>query len=81
MIRPREPLPPPYSPATRREAVIVVEDTDAIRRFIEIAVVDALGLENSVARSRTLIAGALAAAKLLEADELASFSLDIDEED
>jgi hypothetical protein len=44
-------------------------DTDAIRRVIEIAVIDALGLENSVARSRTLIAGALAAARLLKGEE------------
>lgn len=54
--------------------------TGAIRRVLEIAVLDALGLENSVARSRTLIAGALAATKLLEAEELVSFSSGPDEE-
>jgi hypothetical protein len=43
----------------------------AIRRILEIAVLDALGLENSIARARVLIAGALAAAKLLETGELA----------
>ena len=42
----------------------------AIRRILEIAAVDALGLENSIARVRALVAAALAAAKLLEAGEL-----------
>src|SRR5262245_26978844 len=42
----------------------------SIRRLIEIAAIDTLGLENSVARSRTLISAALAAAKLLEVGEL-----------
>lgn len=41
-----------------------------IRRVIEIAIVDALSLENSIARVRALMAGALAAAKLLEVGEL-----------
>jgi hypothetical protein len=41
-----------------------------IRRLLEIALLDSLGLENSVARSRVLIAGVLAAAKLLEVGEL-----------
>ena len=41
-----------------------------IRRIIEIATLDALGLENSVARSRLLIQAALAAARLLEDGEL-----------
>ena len=36
----------------------------------EIAVFDTLGLDNSLARSRTLIAAAQAAARLLEAGEL-----------
>jgi hypothetical protein len=44
---------------------------ESIRRILEIATVDALGLENSVARARVLIAAALAAAKLLETGELA----------
>jgi len=42
----------------------------SIRRLLEIAAIDALGLENSIARSRTLISAALAGAKLLETDEL-----------
>jgi len=44
---------------------------ESIRRILEIAIVDALGLENSVARARVLIAAAMAATKLLEAGELA----------
>ena len=48
--------------------------------MLEIAVLDALGLENSVARSRTLIAGALAAAKLLEADQIESFAISIEDD-
>ena len=44
---------------------------ESIRRILEIAVLDVLGLENSIARARLLISGALAAAKLLEAGELA----------
>ena len=43
---------------------------ESIRRILEIAVLDALGLENSIARARLLIAGSLAAAKLLETGEL-----------
>lgn len=41
-----------------------------IRRIVEIATMDALGLDNSVARGRLLIACALAEAKLLEVGEL-----------
>jgi hypothetical protein len=44
---------------------------EAIRRIVEIALFDVLGLENSVARARVLISGALASAKLLETGELA----------
>ncbi len=44
---------------------------EAIRRIIEIALFDALGLENTIPRARVLISGALAAAKLLETGELA----------
>jgi hypothetical protein len=40
-----------------------------ITRLLEIAVMDALGLDNSVARVRALIAAALAAARLLEVGE------------
>jgi hypothetical protein len=38
----------------------------SIRRILEIATLDALGLENSIARARVLISAALAATKLLE---------------
>jgi hypothetical protein len=41
-----------------------------IRRILEIATLDALGLDNSVARVRLLISAALAAAKLVETGEL-----------
>ena len=54
--------------------------TDAIRRVLEIAVLDALGLENSVARSRMLIAGALAATKVLEAERVESFAVGIEDD-
>ena len=43
---------------------------EQIRRLVEIAAVDALGLENSVARGRILIAAAHAATRLLEIGEL-----------
>jgi hypothetical protein len=42
----------------------------SIRRLIEIATIDALGLDNSVARSRLLLQAAGAATKLLEVAEL-----------
>ena len=41
-----------------------------LRRILMIAVVDTLGLENSIPRSRILVAAAVAAAKLLETGEL-----------
>jgi hypothetical protein len=41
-----------------------------IRRVLEIAMLDALGLDNSIARSRVLVSVAGAAAKLLEVGEL-----------
>ena len=41
-----------------------------IRRLLEIAVMDGLGLENSIARVRALIAASLGAAKLLEVGEM-----------
>ena len=47
-----------------------LEDVGQVRRLVEVAVLDTLALENSVARGRLLIAGALAAAKLLEVGEL-----------
>jgi hypothetical protein len=43
---------------------------DGIRRVLDIVVADALGLENSVGRSRVLIAAAMAATRLLELDEI-----------
>jgi hypothetical protein len=42
----------------------------AIRRLVEVAVLDTFGLENSVARNRTLAYLAQTAAKLLEVGEL-----------
>lgn len=47
-----------------------LDSVASIRRIIEIALLDVVGLENSIARARVLIAGALAAAKLLETGEL-----------
>ena len=47
-----------------------LDSVPAIRRVVLIAILDTLGLENTVARNRTLIAGGLAAAKLLETGEL-----------
>jgi len=44
--------------------------TESIGRILEIATLDALGLENSIARCRVLIAAALAASRLLEVGEL-----------
>jgi hypothetical protein len=45
-------------------------DVESIRRILEIAVVDALGLDSSIGRVRILVACALAALRLLEAGEL-----------
>ena len=47
-----------------------LDSVTAIRRIFEIAVLDALGLDNSVARSRVLIAGGVAATNLLKVGEL-----------
>ena len=47
-----------------------LESVADIRRILEIAVLDTLGLENSIARSRTLAYLAMAAIKLLEVGEL-----------
>ena len=41
-----------------------------LRRLLEIATLDTLSLENSVARNRTLMTGVQTAAKLLEVGEL-----------
>jgi hypothetical protein len=46
-----------------------LDTVPGIRRLLEIALLDTVGLENSVARNRTVIAGVLAAAKLLEVGE------------
>ena len=61
----------------RREATVStaydvesLDSVDAIRRLIEIAVLDVLGLENSIARARVLIAAAQVAAKILEVADL-----------
>jgi hypothetical protein len=48
-----------------------IETVGGIRRVLEVAIIDALGLENSLNRSRVLIAAAAAAGRLLEAAELA----------
>ena len=47
-----------------------LDSVAAIRRILDIAVLDTLGLDNSLARSRTLIAAVQAATRLLEAGEL-----------
>jgi hypothetical protein len=62
----------------RRREVIVsnaydfdgLGSVEQIRRLVEIAVVDTLGLDNSVARARTLAYLAQSATKLLEVGEL-----------
>src|SRR5665811_1473003 len=43
---------------------------ESIRRILEIATIDALGLDHSIARARVLISAAMAATKLLETGEL-----------
>jgi hypothetical protein len=43
---------------------------EEIRRVLEIAAIDVLGLENSIARARVLIQVVMAGAKLLETGEL-----------
>jgi hypothetical protein len=55
------------------EGAYDLEDLDTIegiRRMLNVALLDAIGLENSVARSRVIISGVLAAAKLLEVGEM-----------
>jgi hypothetical protein len=47
-----------------------LDTTESIRRLVFIATIDALGLDNSIARARVLLSAALAAAKLLEVGEL-----------
>src|SRR5258708_29057477 len=50
-----------------------------IRRLVEVAAVETLGLENSVNRNRTLIAAAQSAAKLLEVGEHEERLADLEE--
>jgi hypothetical protein len=50
--------------------VVGLGTVEAIRRILEIATLDALGLDNSIARGRLLIGAASAAMKLLEVGEL-----------
>ena len=47
-----------------------LESVTQVRRLLEIAVLDTLGLENSIARSRTLAYLALVALKALEVGKL-----------
>jgi hypothetical protein len=61
----------------RREATLAgaydlfgTDSVEGLRRVLDIALVDTLNLDNSVARSRTLIAIVATGAKLLEVGEL-----------
>jgi len=47
-----------------------IETVGGIRRLLEIAAVDTLGLENSISRARTLAYLVMTAIKLMEAGEL-----------
>jgi hypothetical protein len=47
-----------------------LDSVESIRRILVIAILDALALDNSLARCRTLISGALGAAKILETGDL-----------
>jgi hypothetical protein len=49
--------------------VIGLADVEGLRRVLEIAVLDALGLENSVARSRLLVSAVEVGARLLATGE------------
>ena len=51
-------------------------DIGSVRRVLEIAVLDSLGLDNSVARSRVLVGAAAAAAKLIETAREAAWGWD-----
>ena len=51
--------------------VVPLDSAAGIRRILEIAMLDVLPLENSVARARVLIAAAQAARRLLEVEALA----------
>jgi hypothetical protein len=61
----------------RKEGTIAVaydlpglDSVTGIRRLLDIVVVDAVGLDNSVARSRVLISAAVAATNLLKVGDL-----------
>ena len=47
-----------------------LDTIQSIRRLLEVAAIDTLGLENSIVRSRTVVSVATAAVKLLEVGEL-----------
>jgi hypothetical protein len=47
-----------------------LDSIPALRRVLEVAVIDALGLENSVARSRVLISAVQVGARLVEVGEM-----------
>ena len=49
-------------------------DVASVRRVLEIAVLDVLGLDNSIARSKVLIGAVVTATKLLEAEREESWS-------
>ena len=59
----------------RERTVAVAHNLSGVRtvdlfRLVEIAMLDALGMENTIARGRLLLAGATTGAKLLETGEL-----------
>ena len=61
----------------RRERVVSgafefsgLDSVESVRRLVEVAVIDTLGLENSVARARTLAYLAQVASRLMETNEL-----------
>src|SRR5437870_446625 len=56
-----------------------LDSVSRIRRLVEVAALDTLGLENSVNRNRTLIAAAHSAAKLLEVGEHEERLADLEE--
>ena len=58
-------------------------DVPSVRRLLEIAILDMLGLENSIARNRLIIHGGEAATRLLEVEreEALAASLLPDEDD
>jgi hypothetical protein len=53
-------------------------DIDSVRRALEIAMLDALGLDNSVARGRLLLGIVTAGARPLEVDRFGAFAVEDD---